>query len=37
MWDEMTTTLDGFGFQDLVKFDIDKHTIELNAKKAVAK
>lgn len=37
MWDEMTTTLDGFGFQDLVKFDTDKHTIELNAKKAAAK
>ena len=34
MWDEMTVQLDGFGYQDLVKFDTDKHTIELNAKKA---
>ncbi|MDO4512688.1 MAG: sugar ABC transporter substrate-binding protein [Lachnospiraceae bacterium] len=37
MWDEMTAQLDGFGFQDLTKFDIEKHTIELEAKKAVAK
>lgn len=37
MWDEMTAQLDGFGFQDLMKFDTEKHTIELEAKKAVAK
>lgn len=37
MWDEMTAYLDGVGFQDLVKFDTEKHTIELEAKKAVAK
>ena len=37
MWDEMTAFLDGVGFQDLVKFDTEKHTIELEAKKAVAK
>jgi multiple sugar transport system substrate-binding protein/putative aldouronate transport system substrate-binding protein len=36
MWDEMTKQLDGFGFADLVKFDTDKHTIELNAKNAAA-
>ena len=35
MWDEMTTQLNGFGFEDLTKFDIEKHTIELNAKNAV--
>lgn len=35
MWDEMTTQLTGFGFDDLMKFDIEKHTIELNAKNAV--
>ena len=34
LWDEMTAQMDGFGFQDLVKFDTEKHTIELNAKKA---
>lgn len=32
LWDEMSTQMDGFGFQDLLKFDIDKHTIELEAK-----
>jgi len=36
MWDEMSTLLDGFGFTDLVKFDTEKHTIELNAKNAAA-
>lgn len=35
MWDDMTKELNGFGFEDLMKFDIEKHTIELNAKKAV--
>ena len=35
MWDQMTTELDGLGFQDLMKFDKDKYTIELNAKNAV--
>ena len=35
MWDKMTTELDGLGFQDLMKFDKDKYTIELNAKNAV--
>ncbi len=35
MWDEMTANLNGFGFEDLMKFDTEKHTIELNAKKAV--
>lgn len=29
-------TLDGYGFQDLVKFDTDKYQIELDAKNAVA-
>ena len=35
MWDEMCKTLDGLGFQDLVKFDMEKHQIEVDAKKAV--
>lgn len=34
MWDTMSKNLDGVGFQELVQFDIDKHTIEVNAKKA---
>ena len=34
--DEMSKTLDGYGFQDLVKFDTDKYQIELDAKNAVA-
>ena len=37
LWDEMSNYLDGFGFQDLVKFDKEKHQIELDAKNAVAK
>ena len=37
LWDEMSNCLDGFGFQDLVKFDKEKHQIELDAKNAVAK
>ena len=35
LWDEMTKTLDGYGFQDLMKFDKEKYTIELKAKNAV--
>ena len=34
MWDEMTTEVKGFGFDDLYKFDVEKHTIEVNAKLA---
>lgn len=34
MWDEMTSTLEGIGFADLTAFDIEKHTVELNAKNA---
>ena len=37
MWDEMTTELDGLGFQDLMAWDKDVYTIELEAKQAVAK
>lgn len=37
MWDEMSSTMDGLGFQDLVKFDTEKHQIEVDAKNAVAK
>lgn len=37
LWDEMATTLDGLGYQDLVTFDTDKYTIELNAKLEAAK
>ncbi len=36
MWDEMSTQMDGMGFQDLVKFDRDKYQIELDAKNAAA-
>lgn len=34
MWDEMTAEVKGFGFDDLYKFDVEKHTIEVNAKLA---
>ncbi len=37
MWDEMVTELKGFGFDELYKFDVDKHTIEVNAKLAALK
>lgn len=37
IWDEMTEYLDGFGFQDLYKFDTEKHQIEVDAKIAVMK
>ena len=37
LWDEMSATMDGFGFQDLMKFDTEKHQIEVDAKNAVAK
>lgn len=36
-WDEMSATLDGLGFQDLMKFDTEKHQIEVDAKNAAAK
>lgn len=32
MWSELSEQMDGFGFQDLLKFDIEKHQIELEAK-----
>ena len=35
MWDEMVKKLDSYHFQDLYKFDVEKHTVEVNAKKAV--
>ena len=34
MWSEMATEVKGFGFDDLYKFDVEKHTIEVNAKLA---
>ena len=34
MWDEMSAEVKGFGFDDLYKFDVEKHTIEVNAKLA---
>ena len=37
MWDDMVTELKGFGFDDLYKFDVEKHTIEVNAKLAALK
>ncbi|MBO4920706.1 MAG: sugar ABC transporter substrate-binding protein [Lachnospiraceae bacterium] len=35
MWDEMVKKLDSYHFQDLYNFDVKKHTVEVNAKKAV--
>ncbi len=35
MWDEMTDTLDGMGFQDLYKFDCEKWQPQIDAKNAV--
>ena len=34
MWDEMTTDLDGLGFQDLMAWDTQVYTVELEAKNA---
>ena len=34
LWDEMSKQMDGFGLQDVVKFDKDKFQIELDAKNA---
>ena len=33
LWDEMSVYMDGFGFQELVAFDKEKHQIEVDAKK----
>ncbi|MCR5735272.1 MAG: ABC transporter substrate-binding protein [Lachnospiraceae bacterium] len=35
MWDEMTDTLNGMGFEDLYKFDCDKWQVQVDAKNAV--
>ena len=32
MWDEMVTEVKGFGFDELYKFDTEKHQIEVDAK-----
>ena len=37
MWDDMCKTMDGLGFQDLYKFDTEKHQIEVDAKIAASK
>lgn len=37
LWDEMSAQMDGLGLQDVVKFDMDKFQIELDAKNAVSK
>lgn len=37
MWDEMVAEVKGFGFDELYKFDVEKHTIEVNAKLAAIK
>lgn len=34
MWDEMTAEVKGFGFDELYKFDTEKHQLEVNAKLA---
>lgn len=36
-WDAMCKTMDGMGFQDLLKFDMEKHQIEVDAKIAASK
>ena len=36
MWDEMTTKLEGFGYNELLEFDKAKYQPEVDAKKAVA-
>jgi putative aldouronate transport system substrate-binding protein len=36
MWDEMSSQMDGLGFQQLVEYDKQKHQPELDAKKAAA-
>ncbi len=35
LWDEMTKELDGLGFQDLMEWDKEVYTVELEAKNAV--
>ena len=35
MWDEMTSTLDGMGYQDLYKFDCEKWQPQIDAKNAI--
>lgn len=35
MWDEMTASMDGTGFQDLYKFDCDKWQVQVDAKNAI--
>lgn len=37
MWDAMTKEVKGFGFDELYKFDTEKHQIEVNAKIAASK
>ncbi len=37
MWDDMCKTMDGMGFNDLYKFDTEKHQIEVDAKIAASK
>ena len=34
MWDEMAAQLDGYGFQELLAFDMEKEQIEIDAKAA---
>ncbi len=34
LWDEMTSDLDGLGFQDLMAWDKEVYTVELEAKNA---
>ena len=37
MWDAMTKEVKGFGFDELYKFDTEKHQLEVNAKIAASK
>ena len=37
MWDEMSAQMDGFGFQDLYNFDVERYQIEVDAKLEASK
>ena len=36
MWDEMVRQMEGFGFEELYEYDVEKHQVEIDAKKAVS-
>ena len=36
MWDEMVRQMEGLGFEELYEYDVEKHQVEIDAKKAVS-